>query len=100
MLRSLIAEARQALQEADRSLATIAAEIEDDWSKQGRGVNYAARPYLDAMYSLNKITDNYDLDTGSSVVAYFLSNATSWKGEKAKAIKKELNAMLKASYRR
>jgi hypothetical protein len=29
------------------------------------------------------------------VVRYFLSNATSWKGDKAREIKAELKAMLK-----
>jgi hypothetical protein len=74
-----------------RSLSTIANEISRDW----KPVNYAAKPYLSAMYSLDKITDSYGMDSGWSIVAYFLSNATTWKGEKAREIKKELNAMLK-----
>jgi hypothetical protein len=76
---------------ASRSLSTISSEIRKDW----KPVNYAARPYLDAMSSLDKITDNYIMDSGWSIVAYFLSNASSWKGDKAREIKKELNAMLK-----
>lgn len=78
----------------DRPISTIAREIFQDWKK----VNYAAKPYLDAMLDLNKITDNYMQDSGASVVAYFLSNASSWKGEVAKRVKKELNAMLKKAY--
>jgi hypothetical protein len=78
-----------------RPLREIAAEIDLDWRSQGKGVNYAARPYLDAMYKLNQISERYYEDSGSSVVAYFLSNAQSWRGEKAKAVKKELNAILK-----
>lgn len=74
-----------------RSLGTIAREIEQDWKK----VHFSARPYLDAMHSLDKITDKYGLDSGKSIVAYFLSNAASWRGPKAKEIKKELNKMLK-----
>jgi hypothetical protein len=34
-------------------------------------------------------------DTARSVVLYFLSNATTWRGPKAKEIKKELKAMMK-----
>lgn len=49
----------------------------------------------DAMLSLNSIDENYICDSGRSVVAYGLGNLTTWKGEKAKAIKKELNGMLK-----
>jgi hypothetical protein len=77
------------------SIAQIARMIDKDWAKQGKGVNYAARPYLDAMYSMEKITDPYFCDSGESVVAYFLSNATSWKGPVAKAVKLKLNKMLK-----
>lgn len=80
---------------APRSIKTIAAEISQDWAK----VNYGAKPYLDAMYSLDKITDKYYADSGSSVVAYFLANATQWKGEKARATKKELNKILKDYYK-
>lgn len=47
------------------------------------------------MYSLNSIDDKYVMDSGRSIVAYFLSNALSWKGEKAREIKKELKAMNK-----
>jgi len=75
----------------NRSLSVIASEISRDW----KPVNYAAKPYLDAMYSLDSIDDNYIMDSGRSIVAYFLSNASSWKGDKAREIKKELNAMIK-----
>ena len=74
-----------------RSIYEIAKEISKNW----KNVNYAAKPYLDAMYSLEKITDTYYYDSGSSVVAYFLANASSWRGETAKRVKKELNDMLK-----
>jgi hypothetical protein len=76
---------------ANLSISQIANIIRKDWKK----VNYAAKPYLDAMFALEKITDNYMMDSGTSVVAYFLSNASKWKGEVAKAVKKELNKRLK-----
>jgi hypothetical protein len=69
-----------------RPIYEIASEIEKEWPK----VNYAARPYLDAMHSLTAITDNYYLDSGKSVVLYFLSNATSFRGDAARRIKREL----------
>ena len=75
-----------------RPLSTIASEIREDW---GPKVNYAAKPYLDAMWALTSITDNYGADSGKSIVAYFLSNASTWRGETAKRIKKELNTLLK-----
>lgn len=74
-----------------RPLSTIASEIYQDWKK----VNFAAKPYLEAMMSLNSIDDMYMFDSARSVVAYFLSNASSWRGPKAKEIKKELKDMLK-----
>lgn len=77
------------------SLNEIASVISSDWRKQGKGVNYGAKPYLEAMFCLNSVSDNYGSDSGRSVVAYFLSNATTWKGEIAKAVKKELNKRIK-----
>ncbi len=74
-----------------RSISTIAMEIRGDW---GVKVNYAAKPYLDAMLSLDKITDNYYMDSAKSIVMYFLSNASSWRGDVAKRIKAELKAMI------
>lgn len=74
-----------------RPLSIIAAEIRRDW----RNVNYAAKPYLEAMASLNDIRDNYYHDTGKSVVLYFLANAGSWRGDVARRIKAELKEMSK-----
>jgi len=73
-------------------LYEIASEIRKDW----KPVNYAAKPYLEAMETLDKISDSYGMDSGNSIVAYFLSNASSWRGDKAREVKKELNAMLKS----
>jgi len=74
-----------------RSIRTIAKEIREDW----KNVYYAAVPYLDAMATLNSINDDYYLDSGRSIVAYFLGNAQTWKGEVARRVKLELKGMLK-----
>jgi hypothetical protein len=81
-----------------RPLNEIAMEIFLNWRKSVSGTELSpyAKPYLEAMSTLNSIDDNYILDSGKSIVAYFLGNATSWKGDTARRIKKELNAMLKA----
>jgi hypothetical protein len=76
----------------ERSLAEVARDVRADWKK----VNYAAKPYLDAMASMGSIDDRYYEDDGVSVVAYFLGNANSWRGDKAREVKAELKAMLKA----
>ncbi|MEK6885312.1 MAG: hypothetical protein AABY22_37115 [Nanoarchaeota archaeon] len=74
-----------------RPLYEIASEIRKHW----KSINYGAKPYLDAMFTLDKITDNYVSDSGKSIVLYFLSNASTWRGPEAKRIKLELNSMVK-----
>jgi len=74
-----------------RKLYEIAKEIRSDWIK----VNFAAKPYLEAMEKLQDINDKYYFDTAESVVLYFLSNASSWRGDVAKRVKLELKEMLK-----
>lgn len=76
---------------ATRPLSEIASEIRKDW----KNVNFAAKPYLSAMASLNSIQDSYGYDSGKSIVLYFLSNASSWRGDVAKRIKAELKKMAK-----
>ena len=73
-----------------RPIKVIAQDIRANWPK----VHYTAKPYLDAMSSLNSIDENYMFDSGKSVVNYFLSNARTWRGDKAREIKAELKAML------
>ena len=77
--------------------AQIAAIIYDDWASTKGGINYAAAPYLEAMLTLDSIEDNYGLDSGKSIIAYFLANAGTYKGETAKATKAALKAMSKAA---
>jgi hypothetical protein len=72
-----------------RSISTIAREIRADWQKP----YFGAVPYLSAMQSLDSIEDNYYEDSGKSVVLYFLANAQTWKGDKARAIKAELKKL-------
>ena len=74
-----------------RPLYEIAREIRKTWTK----VSPYAEPYLEAMQSLNTINDNYYYDSGKSIVLYFLSNASTWRGEDARRIKAELKEMLK-----
>lgn len=74
-----------------RSLHEIAMEIARDWKK----VSPYAKPYLDAMFALPSVHHNYGADSGKSVVLYFLANATTWRGDVARKVKKELNEMCK-----
>jgi hypothetical protein len=77
-----------------RPLSEIAKEITKDWIESSNKFPTNALPYLNSMMYLNGIDDMFIHDTGRSIVTYFLANASSWKGEKAREIKKELNKML------
>lgn len=72
-------------------LGEIAQEIRRDWKK----VNFGAEPYLNAMRQLYEINDQYGCESAKSIVMYFLANASSWRGEVAKAVKAELNRRIK-----
>ena len=74
-----------------RPLSVIASDICATWPK----VYFGAVPYLDAMHSLDSIDGAYFADSARSVVLYFLSNASTWRGPDAKRIKAELKALLK-----
>jgi hypothetical protein len=45
------------------------------------------------MATLHSINDNYGYDTAHTIVIYFLSNATTWRGETARRVKAELKAL-------
>lgn len=76
---------------ASRPLFFIAREISRDW----QNVYFGAAPYLAAMRDLNSINDKYYEDGARSIVAYFLGNANTWRGETARRVKAELKALLK-----
>ena len=73
-----------------RLLSEIAAEIKADWTRP----YFGAIPYLDAMATLHRMTDKYGMDDADDIVRYFLSNATTWKGDTARRVKAELRSML------
>ena len=72
-----------------RPIHTIASEILQDWKRP----YFGAVPYLAAMQSLDTIDDTYGYDDAETVILYFMSNATTWRGAKAREIKAELKAM-------
>lgn len=73
-----------------QSISTIAREISRDW----KNVNYAAKPYLQAMRSLDSAGDSFGYDSAKSIVGYFLANASGYRGEAAKAHKAALKAIV------
>lgn len=74
-----------------RTLSEISKEIRNDWRKP----YFGAVPYLQALECMDAPSDNFGADSGKEMVLYFLSNATTWKGETARRIKAELKTMLK-----
>jgi hypothetical protein len=74
-----------------KTIAAYAAEIRKDW----KNVNFAAKPYLDAMLYLDTMADRYIAEPAPMIVGYFLANAGGWKGPVAKAVKADLKAMIK-----
>lgn len=73
------------------NVSGIAATVRRDW----QNVYFGAKPYLAAMLTMDKVTDQYGADPGTNIVNYFLSNAQTWKGPVARAVKLELKQRLK-----
>jgi len=72
-----------------RPIHAIADEIIKDWTKP----YFGAVPYLGAMRFLHTIEDSYGYDDARTVILYFMANATTWRGSKAREIKAELKAL-------
>ena len=77
--------------EQTRKLFEISQDIRENW----KNIYFGAVPYLNAMSQLRTINDKFELESASNIVRYFLSNATTWRGENARRIKLELNNLLK-----
>lgn len=75
-----------------RKLSEIAAEIRADW----QNMDVYAKQYVNAMAQMSSINDRYMADDAEGIVLYFLSNASKWRGDVARRVKKELNDMLKS----
>ena len=74
----------------NRQVREIAQDIKANWGKP----YFGARPYIDAMMEIGDVSEKYGSDPAKSIIAYFLANAGTWRGDHAKRIKAELRAML------
>lgn len=72
------------------TLAELSDIIIHDWIS----VNCAAVPYLSAMGTLSTMSDSFGADDAQTIVLYFLSNASNWRGTLAREIKTELKKRL------
>lgn len=78
----------------ERTLDELGNLMRRSWSRDGQ-VSPAAKPYLDALVSLQTMDDSYGADSASNIITYLLGNSTGWKGETAKFVKNELKRRLK-----
>ena len=80
-----------------RPIYKIAADILASWGPPPHQLSYQeyARPYAEAMLNIVNVNDKYGLDSADDIVMRFLVNVGPWHGEKARAIKAELKALLK-----
>ena len=74
-----------------REIREIARDIKNEW----KNVYFGAKPYLDAMLVLTDKNSTYYYDSAKSIVLYFLSNASTFRGPKAKELKAELKDVIK-----
>jgi hypothetical protein len=74
-----------------RPINVIANDIRKEWKK----VHYAAKPYLDAMHQITDAKSRYGYDSGMWIVMYFLSNSSTFRGQRAKELKAELKQHIK-----
>ena len=74
-----------------RPIYEIARDIRREWLH----VSPHARPYLDAMLTLSKVTDRYICESARDIISRFLCNASSFRGEGARTLKQELKNLIK-----
>jgi len=79
---------------AQRTLAEIAREIESDYRERGKPVHFSAKPYVDAMKHMGTMDDTFGYDDAEDIVIRVLGNLSSWRGETAQRVKRELRVML------
>jgi hypothetical protein len=68
------------------TLSELATVIRKDWKKP----YFGAVPYIEAMAYCATVDTPYGCEDGKTQVIYFLSNANTWRGPVAKAVKAEL----------
>ena len=73
-----------------RMICEIARDIKKDWVK----INPYAMAYLKPMMNICTVDDRYGYDNARSICLYFLSNASGYRGGRAKELKGELKSLL------
>lgn len=95
---------------ATADVATLARVARDDCpalATQGTGFlgagTHPAQPYLNVMLGMHGVgtvhpvrQTTYGYDTADDVILRFIGNATTWRGDTARAVKARLREMIKA----
>ncbi len=79
-----------------RQLHQIGREIARTW----KNPYFGAVPYIEALLYLTDMDSRYGDQPAEDIVMYFLSNSATWRGDDARRIRAELNAMLPERYQR
>jgi hypothetical protein len=90
MVNETVVKAENGLDFSGLKIQAFRPLIMANWPK----VYFGAVPYLEALGDIDE-QGNYYQDTWQSIVSYFLANTNGFRGETAKAIKKELHHRLK-----
>ena len=75
-----------------RTFNEIALDIKANWTN----MYYGAKPYVDALLTLDTTDPNakYFYDDAETIVRYFLANAQTFRGEIARKLKAELKELI------
>ena len=76
-----------------KRIKEIAREIWALWAQKGKGVNYAAKPYLLALTELDA-QGNYLVEHYSGLVPRALGAMSSFRGDDARRLKAELKGLV------
>lgn len=73
-----------------RNLNEIAKDIQRNW----KNPYFGAKPYIQAMLAIHSSEPDakYLMEDAEDLVRYFLANASTWRGPKAREIKSELKS--------
>lgn len=77
-----------------RPIFQIAKDIKTEW---GSKIYFGAVPYLEAMQFIANKNDKYGCDNVESILTYFLSNSSTFRGERAIELKEEIKNIIKES---
>jgi hypothetical protein len=73
-----------------RLIFEIGADIASSWTCP----YFGAVPYIRAMMSLSTLRDGYGEESAPDIIAYFLANSGTWRGDDARRLKAELRSLI------